>query len=650
MSREARLDCGNGGIVCTTGALPGAAVLNLTATPASGFFFAGWTGDCRGAGTTSVNVNGPKRCGARFEPLVAMAARTFVAIDSQNGDPIGQGRKEVYSPANSLITVTKNDSTGNGVTVTVNSINATRNSDWRFRFNARQGETLQAATYVGATRAGLTGLTPGLDMSENFSSCSTVTGRFTIAEIAFAPDGTVSALAADLEQHCEDGAAGLFVGIRYNTTAGDPAPFNGQFPLYRLTVTQPANGTIAGSGITCGSGGVDCQEDFVAATRVTLTPTPDTGFLFVGWTGDCHGSRLLSFNVNAPKQCSAVFEPIASAAPRTLVTFESESGDTIGLGLKEAYSTVNSSVTVAKTDSTGNGVTVTVTSVDEKSAFTWTIRLTARSGQPLETGTGTTRYGGAIGQGFFFGAVVVPTVDIGTNGRTCSTATGLFVIRELVFALDGTISRFAADVEQHCTDAVPGLFVAVRFNSTITDPVAFSGQYPLYALSFASPANGTVTADGINCGTAGALCQVSFTSATQVTLVATPAPGFRLAGWGGDCHGATLQLPLLVNASKQCVADFQPILSAAPRTLVVWESQAGDTLGLGRSEAYSSTNSILTVTKSDFQGITVSIDGVEDKSAISRSIRIKAASGDFLQAGREYRGITRFASSTPQLR
>ncbi len=51
---------------------------------------------------------------------------------------------------------------------------------------------------------------------------------------------------------------------------------------YNLTVSKTGNGTINGTGISCGS---DCQENIVLNTNTTLTATPDDGWLFSAWGG-----------------------------------------------------------------------------------------------------------------------------------------------------------------------------------------------------------------------------------------------------------------------------------------------------------------------------------------------------------------------------
>lgn len=53
-----------------------------------------------------------------------------------------------------------------------------------------------------------------------------------------------------------------------------------------------------------------------------------------------------------------------------------------------------------------------------------------------------------------------------------------------------------------------------------------------YGLSVSKSGNGTVTGNGINCGTS---CGVTLDYGTAVTLTATPATGNLFSSWGGDC-------------------------------------------------------------------------------------------------------------------
>lgn len=55
---------------------------------------------------------------------------------------------------------------------------------------------------------------------------------------------------------------------------------------YALTVNRSTGGTVAASGIDCGS---DCTEVYAAGTALTLTATPASGYSFAGWGGACGG-------------------------------------------------------------------------------------------------------------------------------------------------------------------------------------------------------------------------------------------------------------------------------------------------------------------------------------------------------------------------
>jgi hypothetical protein len=96
---------------------------------------------------TTLHVNGPKRCGARFEPLVTTDPRTLFVFDSRAGDPTGGGKPQVYSPANSTM---KAQFTSNPPTLTfsVASVDATRDANWTIT-NAAHFGPLVEGTYEG---------------------------------------------------------------------------------------------------------------------------------------------------------------------------------------------------------------------------------------------------------------------------------------------------------------------------------------------------------------------------------------------------------------------------------------------------------------------------------------------------------------------
>jgi predicted outer membrane repeat protein len=93
----------------------------------------------------------------------------------------------------------------------------------------------------------------------------------------------------------------------------------------QLTVTAPANGTVSGGGISCPG---TCTATYAPNEPVTLTATPDTGFVFTGWGGACTGRGSCSLTMNGNKNVTATF-----GARHTLSVSVSGNGSVSGGGI-----------------------------------------------------------------------------------------------------------------------------------------------------------------------------------------------------------------------------------------------------------------------------------------------------------------------------
>jgi List-Bact-rpt repeat protein len=84
---------------------------------------------------------------------------------------------------------------------------------------------------------------------------------------------------------------------------------------FPLTVSVSGSGTVAGSGIDCGSGATTCNANVATGSTVTLTATPAPGAMLESWGGACSGaSNTCAVTMDAAKAVSATFK---SAAPPT---------------------------------------------------------------------------------------------------------------------------------------------------------------------------------------------------------------------------------------------------------------------------------------------------------------------------------------------
>jgi len=93
--------------------------------------------------------------------------------------------------------------------------------------------------------------------------------------------------------------------------------------IANLTVNKSGSGNITSNpaGISCGS---TCTASFNSGQFVTLTASPDNGFIFSNWTGACAGSANCTVTMNSEKTVGATFT--ASSSNRTLTVTKSGSG------------------------------------------------------------------------------------------------------------------------------------------------------------------------------------------------------------------------------------------------------------------------------------------------------------------------------------
>jgi PKD repeat protein len=92
-----------------------------------------------------------------------------------------------------------------------------------------------------------------------------------------------------------------------------------QAPTQTLTAATSGNGSgslsSSPAGISCGS---TCSHDYATGTSVTLTPTPASGSVFSGWSGDCSGTGGCTVTMSQARSVTATFT-LQSSAPICLV-------------------------------------------------------------------------------------------------------------------------------------------------------------------------------------------------------------------------------------------------------------------------------------------------------------------------------------------
>ena len=147
-------------------------------------------------------------------------AADLLFFDSMPGDYIGQGVPQRFTADDAAFDARRNFD--NGVSV---SVSAGQRGAWSLDFAAPLGAPLAPGAYEGATRFPFqTPVGPGLSVAGDGRGCNTLTGRFTVLDVVYVPDGAVTTFSADFEQHCEGGAAALFGSIRFHVGNGTCEP------------------------------------------------------------------------------------------------------------------------------------------------------------------------------------------------------------------------------------------------------------------------------------------------------------------------------------------------------------------------------------------------------------------------------------------
>jgi hypothetical protein len=625
--------CGGGQSSCTV-SFGNATSVALTATPDSGYIFTGWTESCSGSELTTVYVNSIKRCGATFSPVVPDAPRVLGVISTV--DPDGTLlRKRIYSsPLNSSWVVGAHD--GRWIDVSIEKAEGSRNVWWDLRLAAPTGQTLDVGTYTVGGYTPDEG-TPWLYLWTDSGGCGITEGRFVIHDLELAGDEVVR-LVADVELHCGVPSPNYFISIRYNSLSSDVEPFGGTYPQYKLVVEPSAHGTVTGPSLACGTSGSACELMFAQPTDVTLTATPDSGYIFTGWTGFCaRGRATTTVRADMLKECRATFAPVVADSPRTLLTIDSMPGDYIGQAFKGAYSTETSVWSVSTPDGEGRHVRARVqTGQDDY----WDINLSGPGDEVLSVGT----YEPAFRHPFvLFG----PGLSVTTLGRGCNELTGRFVIYDIA-VIDGEVVRLAADIEQHCENYTAALFMAIRYNTTVSY-LPFGGVYPRYELTVTAPVHGSVSGSGIACGGGATICAVSFGGAQNVTLTATPEPGYVFMGWMGACNGGQT-MTIIINSPRTCGAVFHPVIPTGPRTRLALNPATGHYVAGPDNLVYSLANSRWIVfALGGGRSIHVTVYAPDDRSEVHWYFDFSAPAGSVLQPGVYEIPDSTYSPATPYL-
>ncbi len=330
---------------------------------------------------------------------------------------------------------------------------------------------------------------------------------------------------------------------------------------YTLSIAKNGSGTgtvTADSGIDCGS---TCSESYSEGSNITLTASPADGSTFAGWSGtDCADSLTITTDMS----CTATFDLLPAPTPTPTSYTLSIAKNGSGTGTVTADSGIDCGSTCSQNYTKGSTVTLTAKPADGSTFTGWSgtdcadsVTITTDMSctatfdlLPTPTPTPTSYTLSIAVNGSGTGTV---TADSGIDcGSTCSqNYTKGSTVTLTAKPADG--STFAGWSGTGCAESVT---ITTDMSCTATFDLLPAPTPTTLPLTIEIIGNGTVTSQGIDCGTD---CTEDYPGNTAITLTATPDNSAEFKNWGGDCSGTSNPITMTLNQAVNCTALFERV-------------------------------------------------------------------------------------------
>jgi subtilisin family serine protease len=544
------------GLNCTSNcsaALDGGTVLTLTAVPATGSRFAGWTGACTGTAACKLTMTAARAVGANFTALTYPVTVTKAGTGSGSvvSSPTGISCGTTCSVARAH---------GSAWTLTATAANGSIFAGWS---GACTGTGPCSGTVGGAvnvtatfrkTHNTLSVLRTGTGTGSVVSAPAGINCG-TVCSTAITAESTVTLTPAAAAGSTFTGWTGACTGtgacrVSMDAARAVTASFARITYALGVSVSGSGIGTVVSlpAGISCGTA---CSKPFNSGTSVTLTATAGSGSVFSGWSGACSGTGRCTVTLDDAKQTAAVF--IRTHQPLSLVKAGTGSGSVVsnpaGLSCSATCSKLlplNAALTLTATPAaesvftgwtgacSGTGTCEvsmaqarSVTATFTRTRYTLTTLVTGAPGGRIQSSSSGIDCGSACTGSMALNSVVSLTPIPATGWRF----TGWFG------ACTGT---GACTVTLNAAKSVEARFAPLSYVLKITKAGTGAGNV------VSAPA-------GLSCGTT---CMKGYTHGSVVTLTAKASTGSTFGGWSGGCSGTAYTCSVSVTRTDTVTATF----------------------------------------------------------------------------------------------
>ena len=573
-------------------------LVTLTASPAAGSTFSGWSGACTGLASCPVTMNAAKSVTATFTlnpvtynlSVAKSGTGSGTVTSTPAGISCGADCSELYLQG-TVVTLAAAPAAGSsfsgwsgactGTASCVVTMNAIKSVTATFAPVTYALTVAKAGTGTGTVTSTPAGISCGADCTEPYNTGTVVT-------LAAAPAAGSSF--SGWSGACTGTASCVVTMNAIKSVTATFAPVT-----YALTVAKAGTGTgtvtSTPAGISCGA---DCTEPYNTGTVVTLAAAPAAGSSFSGWSGACTGTASCVVTMNAIKSVTATFAPVtyaltvAKAGTGTGTVTSTPAGISCGADCTEPYNT-GTVVTLAAAPAAGSsfsgwsgactGTASCVVTMNAIKSVTATFAPVTYALTVAKAGTGT-------------GTVTSTPAGI-SCGADCTEPynTGTVVTLAAAPAAGSSFSGWSGA----CTGTAS---CVVTMNAIKSVTATFAPVTYALTVAKAGTGTGTVTSTpaGISCG---ADCTEPYNTGTVVTLAAAPAAGSSFSGWSGACTG-TASCVVTMNAIKSVTATFAPVTyaltvaKAGTGTGTVTSTPAGISCGADCTEPYN-TGTVVTL-------------------------------------------------------